>query len=229
MPTTQPESARDTRHRLLEAALLLFAEKGFDGAGIRDIAARAQANSAMVQYHFGGKEGLYLAVMRHTFEVGTQWVKALPPVPEPDRPDARETALACVRAYIHGFLGHALSCGHVPVLASEELDRAADLLWNREMQYPRPDVEPFLQESIRPIADYLNACMRALRPDLDDESRLRMAFSVQAQLLLNHTHMGVIRILRGAAYGPADLESLAEYYYRFCLGGFGLDGGSSCR
>ena len=63
--TAQPtDTAQVTRQRLLEAALILFAEKGFDGTGIREIAAQAKANSAMVQYHFGGKTGLYAAALR---------------------------------------------------------------------------------------------------------------------------------------------------------------------
>jgi TetR/AcrR family transcriptional regulator, regulator of cefoperazone and chloramphenicol sensitivity len=221
MPTSSPDSARDTRNRLLEAALVVFAEKGFDGAGIRDIAARAQVNSAMVQYHFGGKEGLYLAVMRHTFELGTQWVKNLQPVPELGQPGAHGAALERIHTYIGAFLDHILTGGH-GVLASEELDRAADLLWNREMQYTRPALEPFLLESIRPFADYLHGCLKVLRPDLDDEGRLRMGFSIQALLMWIHSHMGLVRILRGTPYAPADLDSLTEHFYRFVLGGLGL-------
>jgi TetR/AcrR family transcriptional regulator, regulator of cefoperazone and chloramphenicol sensitivity len=221
MTTTSPESARDTRNRLLEAALVEFAEKGFDGAGIRDIAARARANSAMVQYHFGGKEGLYLAVMRQTFELGTQWVKQLPPVPDPDQPGARELARDRIQAYIRGFMNHMLTCGH-GVLPTEEMDRAADLLWNREMQYTRPPLEPFLRESIQPFADYLQGCLRILRPDLDEEGILRMGFSIQALLEWIHNHMGLVRLLRGAAYSQADLDSLTDHFFRFALGGLGL-------
>jgi TetR/AcrR family transcriptional regulator, regulator of cefoperazone and chloramphenicol sensitivity len=224
MPTSFPDSARDTRNRLLEAALLVFAEKGFDGAGIRDIAARAKANSAMVQYHFGGKEGLFLAVMRFTFEQGTQWIQSLPPVPAPGAPGARDGALASLRTYIRSFLAQMLNAdNNFCRLASEELDRASHQLWSREMQFPRPILEPFLQESVRPFVDYLEDCLRVLCPGLDDEARLRLGFSVQALVMWVHTHMGLIRILRGAAYGPADLDSLTEHYFRFCLGGFGLD------
>jgi AcrR family transcriptional regulator len=221
MPSTSPDPARDTRGRLLDAALLVFAEKGYDGAGIRDIAARAQANSAMVQYHFGGKEGLYQAVLRHTFEVGTQWVKSLPPLPDPDQPEAREAARDRLRTYIHAFVEHILLCGK-GLLASEELDVASDQLWTREMQYTHSHLEPFLRESIRPFADYVDGCLRLLRPDLDDEERFRMAFSIQALLMWIHTHMGVVRILRGAPYAPEDLEPLTDHFYRFALGGLGL-------
>jgi AcrR family transcriptional regulator len=222
MPPSAPESTRDTRDRLLEAALLVFAEKGFDGAGIRDIAARARANSAMVQYHFGGKEGLFLAVMRYTFDQGSQWIKAMPPVPGPGEPGARAAALDGLRMYIRSFLSQMLCYEQGGALASEELDRAAHMLWSREMQYPRPALEPFLLESVRPFSDYLDACTRTLRPDLDAEGRLRMGFSVQALVMWIHSHMGLVRILRGAPYAPGDLDTLAEHFYRFCLGGLGL-------
>jgi len=48
----------ETRNRLLDAGRALFAANGYDGVGIRDIAARAGVKAALIQYHFGGKEGL---------------------------------------------------------------------------------------------------------------------------------------------------------------------------
>jgi TetR/AcrR family transcriptional regulator len=51
-----------TRAALLDAALEEFAAKGFAGARVRDIAARAGVSKDLVAYHFGGKDGLYLAV-----------------------------------------------------------------------------------------------------------------------------------------------------------------------
>jgi len=52
-----------TATALLRAATELFAEKGFDGASIRAITARAGANLGAVTYHFGSKERLYAAVI----------------------------------------------------------------------------------------------------------------------------------------------------------------------
>lgn len=49
----------DTKFRLLKAAALLFAKKGFHGVSVKDIAEKAGANIALVSYHFGGKQGLY--------------------------------------------------------------------------------------------------------------------------------------------------------------------------
>lgn len=61
---TSPASSRE---RLLAAALEVFAERGFDGARTRDIAARAKVNLGLLQYHFGGKEKLWRAAVTHTF------------------------------------------------------------------------------------------------------------------------------------------------------------------
>jgi TetR/AcrR family transcriptional regulator len=56
------ESA-DTRESLLASATEAFAERGFSGARVDEIAERAGANKAMIYYHFGSKEGLYKAVL----------------------------------------------------------------------------------------------------------------------------------------------------------------------
>lgn len=50
----------DIRNRILKVANELFADKGFEGTSIRDIAKEAHVNIAMVSYYFGNKEGLYL-------------------------------------------------------------------------------------------------------------------------------------------------------------------------
>jgi TetR/AcrR family transcriptional regulator, regulator of cefoperazone and chloramphenicol sensitivity len=51
----------ETRHRIIEAAVELFGEYGFDGASTRDIAARAGVNAPALQYYFENKEGVYRA------------------------------------------------------------------------------------------------------------------------------------------------------------------------
>lgn len=49
--------------RLVEAAEKLFAEKGFESVSVRDITKEAGANVAAVNYHFGSRDGLVVAVM----------------------------------------------------------------------------------------------------------------------------------------------------------------------
>jgi TetR/AcrR family transcriptional regulator len=53
----------EARARIAAAAEELFAERGFDGTAIRDIAQKAGVNGAMIHYYFGNKEGLYRAML----------------------------------------------------------------------------------------------------------------------------------------------------------------------
>lgn len=53
------ESADQTRTRILEAAELLFAERGLHGVAVRDVAREAGVDSALVHYHFGSKNELF--------------------------------------------------------------------------------------------------------------------------------------------------------------------------
>ncbi len=54
-----------TRQRILEAALSLFSAKGLEGASVREIAELAGVNSALISYHFGGKEKLYFECLSY--------------------------------------------------------------------------------------------------------------------------------------------------------------------
>lgn len=57
-----PSPAHDARERILSAAVPLFAESGFDAVGVRAIAAAARVNIAAVNYHFGSKDALIVAL-----------------------------------------------------------------------------------------------------------------------------------------------------------------------
>lgn len=54
-----PDCMTDKKSHILNMAMELFAEKGFEGSSIRDLAARAGVNVAMVNYYFGSKEKLF--------------------------------------------------------------------------------------------------------------------------------------------------------------------------
>jgi AcrR family transcriptional regulator len=53
----------ERRQQLLNVARALFAEKGFDGTSIEEIAHRANVSKPVVYEHFGGKEGIYAVVV----------------------------------------------------------------------------------------------------------------------------------------------------------------------
>lgn len=60
------------RARLREAALRLFAERGFEATSARAVAAAAGLSPALVMHHFGSKEGLRAAVDEHVLgQIGT--------------------------------------------------------------------------------------------------------------------------------------------------------------
>jgi AcrR family transcriptional regulator len=56
-------SGTDRRAQLVEIGRAVFAERGFDGATIEEIAERAKVSKPIVYAHFGGKEGLYAVVV----------------------------------------------------------------------------------------------------------------------------------------------------------------------
>ncbi|CPZ71304.1 Probable transcriptional regulator%2C TetR [Mycobacteroides abscessus] len=58
-------SAEATRARLVTAGLALFAEHGLEGVRTRALAQAAGVNQSAIPYHFGGKEGVYAAVIDH--------------------------------------------------------------------------------------------------------------------------------------------------------------------
>jgi len=63
MPELRPVfSLVDARDKILEAALATFAEFGFHGATMRDIAQRAGVSQGLLHHHFGGKEALWNTV-----------------------------------------------------------------------------------------------------------------------------------------------------------------------
>ena len=57
----------DLRAELIAAATPLFATRGLNGVSIRELAKAGGTNLAMISYYFGGKAGLYEAVLREVF------------------------------------------------------------------------------------------------------------------------------------------------------------------
>jgi AcrR family transcriptional regulator len=55
----------DKKEHIINNAIELFAEKGFEGSSIRDLAAKADVNIAMVNYYFGSKDKLFEAMVEY--------------------------------------------------------------------------------------------------------------------------------------------------------------------
>ena len=56
-------TGKDRREQLIRVGRELFAEKGYEGTSVEEIAARAEVSKPVVYEHFGGKEGLYAVVV----------------------------------------------------------------------------------------------------------------------------------------------------------------------
>ena len=56
-------TGKERREQLLDVSRRLFAEKGFDGTSVEEIASRASVSKPVVYEHFGGKEGIYAVVV----------------------------------------------------------------------------------------------------------------------------------------------------------------------
>jgi TetR/AcrR family transcriptional regulator len=75
--------AAGTREALFDAGTELFAERGYEGVPVWAIAQKAGANKAMINYHFGGKRKLYLAIVSATFSEIVASVERLAKSPRP--------------------------------------------------------------------------------------------------------------------------------------------------
>ena len=101
-------TADATRERILDSAEALFADGGYEGTSIRDIADGAGVGIAVVGYHFGPKEDLFDAVIaRRAGVMNAQRAQALGAAQV--SAGAKSVAVATlVRAYVAPFVGYAL-------------------------------------------------------------------------------------------------------------------------
>lgn len=70
------------KENILLSATSLFAEKGFEGASIRDISKKAKTNIAMVCYYFGCKENLYISCLENFAKGKTDVLKDILQAPK---------------------------------------------------------------------------------------------------------------------------------------------------
>ncbi|HET9139056.1 TetR/AcrR family transcriptional regulator [Actinophytocola sp.] len=66
-PAPPTRDADRTRAEILAVATREFADKGYDGARVDEIAARMSTTKRMLYYYFGNKERLYIAVLEHAY------------------------------------------------------------------------------------------------------------------------------------------------------------------
>src|ERR1700748_842361 len=70
--------AEATRAAIVDAAKIHFARSGYEGAYLRDIAADAGVDAALINRYFGGKEGLFAIVLKESIHAEhiAEWKRA---------------------------------------------------------------------------------------------------------------------------------------------------------
>lgn len=130
MATNKKLPAAARRAQLIEIGRKAFAEKGFEGISVEEIAERAKVSKPIIYQHFGGKEGLYAVVVDREMEQVVAVISAAISSGSPrDRVEAASLAfLTYVKDNPEGFavLSHDVPVGAREGTLSSVLNEVAD-------------------------------------------------------------------------------------------------------
>lgn len=206
MRTARAVREIDTRQRLIEAASDIFIEQGYKAAKIRDIVKHARANLAAINYYFGGKEGLYTAVIQHTaslvYEEQSQSLVT----------HAKSSPEEQLKEYIRVFLKR---------LLDDTIQARWGKLIARETVEPTAAFDMVVEKYILPAHADLKKIIRAiLGAGASEESVRHSAMSVVGLCLYYQTaRRAVGRLDPDFSFAPADVSRLAEHITAFSLAG----------
>jgi len=196
-----------TKARLLQAGRKVFSEHGLENATIRDICSLAGANVAAVNYHFGSKEQLYIAVLqnyiqreheRHPHDEGV--------TPQSDPKDR-------LRAYIRSFLLQTLGDG------DPENDRLGKLL-TQEYVEPSKYFSEIFEKQCRPGFELLKDVVRQFLPNHNETTVSSCASSVIGQcVLFDIGKEALSRMTPELTLRESNIERITDFIVEFSLGG----------
>jgi AcrR family transcriptional regulator len=207
----RPETPRpETRDRLIDAAGPVFAERGYRGATMREIAERAGANLAAAHYHFGSKQALYREVARAHFERLERRLAESGGAfdPKANAKLSHDELVLLLRARVRTMLATFLEPGSVhATLMQRELADPSEL--------------PFLvRRWIDPMRQETEDLLRCLAPALPDDAIQFAARSVMGQVIFYFTHRpALLLMMRRRAYPDGFLDSITDHVVAFTLGG----------
>jgi TetR/AcrR family transcriptional regulator, regulator of cefoperazone and chloramphenicol sensitivity len=195
-----------TRAAIMEAAGKTFAEEGYSKATVRNICQQAGANIAAINYHFGDKKGLYLAVLKHYQEIAFQ---AYPPnlgMKETQKPEEK------LRSFIRSFLMRIMDDGRPAWFGK---------LLAREFTNPSWAFDILVEENIRPSFQLLTEIVAAILGVNPKERIVRLcSMSIVGQCLyFRHSHPVISRLYPGEFFGPKQIGELTDHITFFSLQG----------
>lgn len=194
----EPVQARaaETRARILAAACNAFAERGFDAANTRDIAAAAGLSHAVIRYHFGGKEQLWRATVEDMF---SRMRRELSEVAHPIR--RRQTLNERLRHFLGGYIRYcARHPNHARIVIQESMRGGERLQWMAE-------------QFIRPDHDTVSATIKALidAKELPDVSPVALLYLIVSMCQLPFVIANEAQTLYGIDLrSPAEIEKLID-------------------
>jgi AcrR family transcriptional regulator len=211
MTETQVRNASEqTRARLLQAAREVFSEYGFQGATVREICRRADANGAAVNYHFGSKDGLLAEALNFTR------LKAIQ--------KANDAAGACPRLRLRVFIRDFML-----MLLDEENPSSQCQIMARELADPSPALDKIVREAIEPLHAFLAKLVREIVGDgIDEQTLQRCVHSIFGQCLFYRNSKPVLQRLHpDLRYDHREIDAIATHIAEFSIAGIvALDSGS---
>jgi AcrR family transcriptional regulator len=200
------EDQDPTRDRILQAALEIFAERGFKAATVREICARAGVNVASVNYYYRSKEALYREALVYSFKEAD---RKYPQVAFTDASLPPEDRL---RLFIRSLLLRLMDDGQLGVHAQ---------LMAREIADPTDALDYIVDTVMRPRFKVLRDIIPLIAgPGFEPEDIDRFIYSILGQCLVyRHSRALVERLCPGIIAGPDAIERTAEMIARFSLAG----------
>jgi len=199
----------NTRDRLLDAAEVLFCEKGYEGTSIRDLTSSANCNVAAVNYYFGGKDKLYVDMFRRQtqFIVDAQ-IGLIDQL-------AQESNLT-LEQLIHTLVYYPLRSAY------EKLQRGQVMrLMVREVLNRSLVGEQLIEDFRTQIMDHVVVVLKRLMPQLDEKQAQLIFASIEALHLHPFLFMEqYMRMIKGltfdelvahiVAFGAAGIRSMVK-------------------
>jgi TetR/AcrR family transcriptional regulator, regulator of cefoperazone and chloramphenicol sensitivity len=207
LPHRRGEDRQSTRAQLLEAAGHVFAEQGFDRATGREICDRAGANTAAVNYYFGGMDGLYVAVLEEANRRLIPLATLASAVAE--KPDARAQLQAIIELGVEKLTGPVSSSWVFGVVA-------------REFLSPTPALDAFRRQHAMPKARIVTSIVAELM-DLPAEhpavARGCLMLMAPFVMLMIGDRLSLKQFLPGLDFGGTGAAALSRHLLAFMLGG----------
>ncbi|WP_238009848.1 CerR family C-terminal domain-containing protein [Dactylosporangium sp. AC04546] len=199
-----------TRESLLAAATTAFARDGYNAVSTRQIADLAQANQALIGYHFGGKEGLYVAVVeRVATQIGAHTGPLLERI-EAALDETREvTSPAALRDRLLPALLE-LTDGMAALLLRGDSAEWMQLIL-REQQTPTTAFDSLYSGFMGRVAALITEVAGRLRVDQDQTANRVLAATIMGQLVVFRSgHAGVMRHLGWAEVDDARVACVQQ-------------------